>query len=506
LVVGRSQNAVKQAERYTFGGRPVSARLRLLGVQFFERPVRLRLPFRFGAVTLREAPQVFVRARIRLGDSREGEGVSAEMLVPKWFDKSPDLTNEQNFDQLRASLAMARDALMAADSNTAFGLSAAVDMAHHAACAKIGLNGLVASFGLALIDRAIIDALGRLRGESLFAMARANAFGLTSETAPDLAGFALPDFLAQLLRPDTIAARHTVGLIDALTASDLAPSQRLSDGLPETLEEVITTYGNRFFKLKIGGDIDADLDRLVRIAAVLDRFAPGYRATIDGNEQYDGIDGVVELWRRVAEDNRLAQLKASVICVEQPITRAHALARPVHALAREVPLEIDESDADTDTFPRAIALGYTGVSSKSCKGLYRSLLNRARVAQREATGGTPLFMTSEDLTTQAGVGVQQDLALAALIGATHLERNGHHYVDGMAGAPRHEQEAFLTACPRLYHRAPSGHPRLTIRNGAIDLGFAETSGLGVGPFPAFTAMAPSPAPSIQQPDKLRASP
>ena len=29
--------------------------------------------------------------------------------------------------------------------------------------------------------------------------------------------------------------------------------------------------------------------------------------------------------------------------------------------------------------------------------------------------------------------MQQDLALATLIGATHVERNGHHYVDGMAG-------------------------------------------------------------------------
>ena len=46
------------------------------------------------------------------------------------------------------------------------------------------------------------------------------------------------------------------------------------------------------------------------------------------------------------------------------------------------------------------------------------------------------FMSAEDLTTQAGVAVQQDLALATLIGATHVERNGHHYVDGMTGAPQ----------------------------------------------------------------------
>lgn len=82
-------------------------KLKLIAADFFERPVKLRLPFRFGVVTLTQAPQVFVRARIRLDDGREGEGCSAELLAPKWFDKSPALTNEQNFDQLRRSRAMA---------------------------------------------------------------------------------------------------------------------------------------------------------------------------------------------------------------------------------------------------------------------------------------------------------------------------------------------------------------------------------------------------------------
>src|SRR5882724_7818258 len=122
-------------------------RLRLLEATFHERPITLRLPFRFGMATLREAPQVFVRVRIRLANGREGEGVSAEMLVPKWFDKSPELTNEENFQQLRLSLARARSALLAAGTNTPFGLSAAVDGDLHRTGEKAGLNGLIASFG-----------------------------------------------------------------------------------------------------------------------------------------------------------------------------------------------------------------------------------------------------------------------------------------------------------------------------------------------------------------------
>ena len=99
-------------------------------------------------------------------------------------------------------------------------------------------------------------------------------------------------------------------------------------------------------------------------------------------------------------------------------------------------------------------------------------------------------MSAEDLTTQAGVAVQQDLALATLVGATHVERNGHHYVDGMAGAPEAEQDAFLTAHPDLYRRAPNGRARLSIRDGAVGIGSLETPGLAVGPIPDFAAMSP----------------
>jgi L-alanine-DL-glutamate epimerase-like enolase superfamily enzyme len=484
-------------------GMTLAPRLRLVEAQFFERQVRLRLPFRFGAATLREAPQLFVRARVAFGEV-ESEGVAADMLAPKWFDKSPELTNEENFDQLRRSLAMARDSLIAAGTDTAYGLSAAVDRPHHAVCAQVGLNELTASFGLALIDRAIIDALGRRNGEDIFSLARANRFGLTAAAAPDLEGFALPAFLSRLRRAGSIAARHTVGLTDALTAGDLDPPRRLNDGLPETLEEVLAAYGNRYFKLKLSGQVGADVERLMRIADVLDRRLKRYTVTLDGNEQYESVDDVIELWRRIAEEKRLARLKASILFVEQPISRAHALTTPVHAIAREVPLEVDESDANIDTFPRAIALGYRGISSKSCKGFYRSLLNCARVAQHAAVGGrAACFMSAEDLTTQAGVAVQQDLALAALIGATHVERNGHHYVDGMTGAPAHEQDAFLERHADLYHRAPHGRPRLTIRGGAIALASLDTPGLGVGPFPDFSAMTPSPPP-IPQPANLQA--
>jgi hypothetical protein len=467
--------------------------VRLLEATLHERPVKLRLPFRFGVITLTEAPQAFVRARVKLADGREGDGIAAELLVPKWFDKTPELSNEENFRQLRRSLVLARQHLMDAGINTVFGLTAAVEDAHHAACAAENLNGLVASYGLALMERAIIDALGRLTGTSVFGLVRENQIGLSAATAPDLASFDVAAFLTGLQPAPSIHVRHTVGLVDALTRADTA-GKRLDDGLPESLEEVIAAYRHRYFKLKVAGNLDADIDRLSRIAAVLDRSDAPYWSTLDGNEQFAEIDAVAALWRRIGEEPRLARLKVSILFIEQPIARAKALAAPVHALAQEIPIEIDESDADLGVFPRARALGYRGISAKSCKGFSRALINRARVAKWNAEeAGARYFMSAEDLTTQAGVAVQQDLALATLVGATHVERNGHHYVDGMAGAPAAEQDAFLAAHPDLYHRAAGGRARLAIRDGAVALGsLAATPGLAVGVMPDFNAMREMP--------------
>lgn len=468
-------------------------RLRLIAVECFERDVALRLPFRFGVVTLREAPQIFVRARIRLADGREGEGIAAELLVPKWFDKSPELSNDDNFNQLRRSLASAQRHAIAVGDNTAFGVTASANTAHRADCAKAGLNGLVASFGQALIERAIIDALGRLENVSAAALVRDNRLGITTALTPDLAGFDLDKFLSTRKPAETIAARHTVGLVDAITRADTL-GKRLDDGLPESLEEVIAAYGQRYFKLKVGGKIDEDIERLAAIAAVLDRDAGDYKATLDGNEQYENVEAVLALWKRMGDDKRLKRLKSSLLLIEQPIARSEALNKPVHALSKEVPVEIDESDADFDVFPRAKALGYTGISSKSCKGFYRALLNSARVAQYNGEGQGHFLMSAEDLTTQGGVAVQQDLMLASLVGATHVERNGHHYVDGMAGAPQAEQDAFLAAHGDLYARAANGRVRLLIKGGDIALrSIAQASGLATAVMPDWSAMRRSPA-------------
>ena len=126
------------------------------------------------------------------------------------------------------------------------------------------------------------------------------------------------------------------------------------------------------------------------------------------------------------------------------------------------------------------------MSSKACKGLYRSLRNAALIAARPADG---LLLSGEDLTCQAGLAVQQDSLLAASLGVTHIERNGHHYVDGFGGAPVAEAEAFARAHGGLYRRDAHG-VHLAVHGGRLDLRSLHGPGFAHAASPDWDSLTP----------------
>ncbi|HEX2543046.1 MAG TPA: enolase C-terminal domain-like protein [Caldimonas sp.] len=470
----------------------IAPRLRVLGVEAFEQPYRHRLPFRFGAVTVTEGVQAFVRAQVRLEDGREGFGYAAEALAAKWFDKDPALTDEQNRHQLRKALEIATEAYGQAPPSTAFDLHADNHRRQMRAGRERGLPPLVAGFGQALLDRAVLDAVCRLVDASFWSAMRSNIAGMVPHPIlADLGNFDFDGFLAGLEPVRSIEARHTVGLVDPIVASDQPAGSRVDDGLPETLQEVVARYGQRAFKLKVSGDLRADVERLVRIAAVLDAIEGPLHVTLDGNEQFDDVEAVVELWSAMEAAPALQRLVAATLFIEQPIKRQVALSRSVASLARHRPVVIDESDGEIEAFVRARGLGYSGVSSKACKGFYKSLVNLARCRRWNGEGEGAFFLSGEDLTTQAGLAVQQDLAIVALLGLGDVERNGHHYVDGFAGRPSTEAEAFLHAHPGLYE-ADRGGVRLAIHDGRIDLRSLDAAGFATSVVPDLSTTAPMP--------------
>jgi hypothetical protein len=447
-----------------------AVQIRVRDVQAGVRPVHLRLPFRFGASTLTACPQLFARAEVEVAGRGVAHGWAAEMMVPKWFDKRSGFTPAKNVEHLALTVELARSAYTVDTPATPFGLFCRHYQALREEARSRDLTELSASFGQAVLDRAVLDAACRSLEISFFEAAQRNVLGLEdTQLASDMRGWDWTGWLAQLRPLRTIDIRHTVGLLDEIDTVRYG-----DDGLPVSLPAVIERYGHRYFKIKLGGDPARDMARLRAILATLARSVRDARYTLDANEQYAERDPLEAL---VAGLRDLPQ----PLYIEQPLPREASVAPALKSLRSPAPLLMDEADGALDAFAQGRAVGWNGVSSKGCKGLYKALINRARCERwNREEGEARYFMSAEDLTCQAGVSLQQDLALAALLGLTHSERNGHHYGGGFGSAPAAEARAFENAHADMYESA-SGSPRVRINAGAVSLdslfkpGFAHSA-------------------------------
>jgi hypothetical protein len=457
-------------------------RLAVRDIAFFERPVTFVRPFRFGAVVINATAQAFLRVQIEIEGKGSSVGAAAEMLVPKWFDKRPHLSPDETVDELRRSLLIARDLYLGHKGfDNAFGLHAACIGAQVTACAKEDIPPLAAAYGPAEIDKAILDALLRRAGVNFFDGMAGNIAGIDARLSPDLADGDIAQFLKQRKRLERVAIRHTVGLDDKVEGEG---------GVADAKENT----GARFFKLKLNGDPDADAARLTRIGNELASLAYDTRVSLDANEQYADFAALNSLMDRLDRDGALRPIATKLLYIEQPMPRDVTRQSPLGKLGGR-DFIIDEADDSYDSFPAARVLGYRGISSKSCKGIYKSVVNATRATKWSENGET-FFVTGEDLTCQAGLAVQQDLALGALIGVSHAERNGHHYVDGFADTPAAEAQAFLAAHPDLYRRE-GGKVRLAIHDGDLLTGSLLAPGFATSIHPDWSAMPPLEQPKAR---------
>jgi L-alanine-DL-glutamate epimerase-like enolase superfamily enzyme len=460
----------------------MSPRIAVRDISLFERPVPFAKPFRFGSVVINASAQAFVRAEIEVEDKGISVGASAELMASKWFDKRAHLTPAQTVEELRRSLTIARELYLARSGfDTAFGTHAAVIAAQVEACTKQDIPPLAAAFGLAEIDKAILDALLRALGINFFDGMAQNVAGLDARLSPDLRADDITQFLSQSRRLERVAIRHTVGLDDQVEGEG---------GVADAREN----SGARYFKLKLNGDPEADAARLIRIGNELATLPYDYSVTVDANEQYADLAALGALIDRLDRDSALKPIAAKLLYIEQPMPRDIFRQSPLGELARR-DIIIDEADDSYDAFLEGRALGYRGISSKSCKGIYKSIVNATRAAKWSGAGER-FFISGEDLTCQAGLGVQHDLALGALIGVTHAERNGHHYVDGFGDTPAAEAEAFLAAHPDLYFN-DGNKIRLSIHDGDLLTGSLATPGFATSVHPDWSALPPLARPTTK---------
>jgi hypothetical protein len=437
--------------------------------------MRTRMPFRFGITTMTYTPHLFLRVEVGV-DGQRASGIAADHLPQKWLTKNPKTTVRDDVTEMIRVIRHAVEVALALPAPASpFGLWRDLYNQQSEWAERHGVPPLLANFGVSLIERAMLDAVCRTARVRFADALRRNTLGIE-------------DMPLQLLPPQplrSVIARHTVGLSDPITTADIAPGERLDDGLPQSLDECIRYYGLTHFKIKLCGDVAQDAARLRRLAEVIEQNAPTYAFTVDGNENFHALAPFRELWESLARDAALKSFLANLIFVEQPLHRDVALTdgvkREMLAWRDRPPIIIDESDATLASLPTAIDCGYAGTSHKNCKGIFKGVRNACLIAElRRSRPQAQWLLSGEDLSNVGPVSQMQDLALMANLGIEHVERNGHHYFKGLSVLPDDVQEQVLRHHGDLYRRHPKGYATLDIRAGRLEVGSTVDAPFGVG--------------------------
>ena len=454
-------------------------------IDFHRLDMKTRFPFRYGIASMCEVPHLFVRMHVEI-DNQMWQGTSSEGLPPKWFTKNPE--TDFKADDLPEMLTVIKQAArfaMTRDSHRDF-FSWWKDLSDQqtAWAAENGQPPLLANLGVSLMERAALDATCRQQRSSLSTVLFQNRLGIDlSAIRSHLTGKRPSDILPSQPR-SRVQLRHTIGLGDPLTESEIPVEEKLEDNLPQSLTSSIDRYGLRYFKIKLSGRLDADLPRMRSLSKLLrERVGESMRFTLDGNEQYATMASFKNHWQELNNDASIrGMVNQSLLFVEQPVHRDTALRPEVKDTLEDwreaPPVIIDESDAEIDSLPTALDLGYVGTSHKNCKGIIKSIAALGTI-QREQPGNRKLILSAEDLGNIGPVALLQDLAVVASLGISHVERNGHHYFAGLSMFPAPIQNQTAQDHPDLYQRNASDLLALQPRNGQLQLDSVNAAPMGI---------------------------
>ena len=438
----------------------------------------------------RISPLGHVRMIVSDTSGHETFGCAADRLSVRWLDKRPGRSFDLKRRELVKLIGQARDIYLGAGE---FESPFELWQRCHPQIMKLGARAdqesLTSSFASALFERAVVDACCRLQDLPVFAAVKLGQLGFTPAAIhPSTVNLDWEKSLPRYPRAE-FSIRHTVGSLDPISAADLPAGKRVNDGLPETLEEYIRDDGIRFFKVKVSGNVDADLERMAKVWGTVSQALEPV-ITLDANEAYEDLDSFAEFVRRFeAEQTGCFQ---HVEYIEQPLPRALTLdpktTRQIRAISESKRLLIDEADGTLDAYRKALGIGYLGTSHKNCKGFFKSLANHALMIRR-ALDGHEAFLSGEDLQNLPVVPLQQDFATLGILGLEHCERNGHHYNFGLQLLSEKDKLRAVKRHPDLYVRR-GDEWFLNINAGTVECYSIHGAGFGIQDEPDWASMMP----------------
>jgi L-alanine-DL-glutamate epimerase-like enolase superfamily enzyme len=443
--------------------------IRILNVAYDFEEYKYRTPYQFGGRTVDQVTLLNVNVRVATVSGREASGFGSMPLGNAWSFLSQVVTYDQSLEAMKR-LAGEICAITSRYSRSAHPVDINWDLepeyvkAAGEVSRKLQLAEpipvLCTQVTASPFDAALHDAFGKANGINCY-------FGYGPKyMARDLAYYLGPEFRGEFLEhyilkkpTPAIYLYHSIGASDPITEADI--KQRIDDGLPETLAEWIEADQITHLKIKLNGaDLNADVSRVVSIEraaaeAQRRRGVKQWKYCCDFNERCQDVGYLMSF---LAEIRKLApEVLTRLQYIEQPTARdlKANLHNAMHQASRIVPVVIDESLVDLESFHLSRRLGYTGVALKVCKGQTHALL-MAAAAQKYKS-----FLCVQDLTCP-GASLVHSASLAAHVpGVFTIEANSRQYVPSA-------NEKWRNKFPSIFN----------IRNGK--LGTAGLTGPGLG--------------------------
>ena len=444
--------------------------IRILEVDHGFEDFLYRAPYQFGGRTVDRVTLLNVNCRVRTGAGREAWGFGSMTLGNAWaFPAAPHDVGlgamRALADDLRPITAECDDTGHPIDLYRVLepAYLRAAEAVSRARRLPLPIPKLCTLVVASAFDAALHDAYGKAFNVSCY-----ETYG-PSFMSRDLSTHLGPQFYAEYLDryvpaapQPTMPVFHSIGASDPLEASDV--QQRMDDGLPNTLEEWIERDGLIRFKIKLnGGNLPADLDRVVRTDRIVNRTLPARGVTdwkylLDFNEGCPNVAYLLEFLRRLREQT--ASGFERILYIEQPTARDLQKDRSnvMHEAARLRPIVADESLTDLESLLLAREMGYTGVALKACKGQSHAML-MAAAAQKFG-----MFLCVQDLTCP-GASLIHSAGIAARVpGNAGIEANARQFVPAA-------NASWEPRFPGLF----------TIRDGLMKTGQLTGPGLGAVP-------------------------
>ncbi|WP_269542193.1 hypothetical protein [Cerasicoccus fimbriatus] len=259
-----------------------------------------------------------------------------------------------------------------------------------------------AAFGVAIIERALMDAFCRGTEKPFAACLRDNDFKIE---------------LGKVCRP--LKGRHPSDLLMPVNTGSMPLQMLIAPDAPQAQLDEAVAKGYRNFSLGLTGQASTDLLRIISLAESLDRIEGRYAVSLEGNAAFTEARALRELWDGVKSTPELKKFSRSIVCIEQPFAVDDTLSNAALALFAEWPdrpaIIIDESDDEFGACARALEWGYAGTVFRAERGIIPGIIDACLLGARRdrepigkwtmiggpLSNGLPLAQLSEIAATAA---------------------------------------------------------------------------------------------------------